>query len=268
MHYKYEILNQLETIENKVKNSKGIIFYAHSFTGNFQMKLELKNYFSNYDFYAINLPAHGNSPIISNEQIKISYSVKIMKKFIEENNLTEIIMIGHSMGGGIIAILNKLIPERIKCNIFEAPACGVMYLNNKVISKLIPDKLEDTKEIYSKLYYDPVKLFGNNLNKIIQNSYNTTKTIFSIYRPNFTKETLLKNSILYDEGFKSIKKPSLVILGENDGILPTNLMIEYFENINSKIKRVIVKKAAHAIFYEHKNKFIKIIDSYLQKLKK
>ncbi|WP_027124152.1 alpha/beta fold hydrolase [Mycoplasmoides pirum] len=260
------MLTNIEKFEKKTFNSKGTFFYLHSFMGNFQMKNSFFNYYKDYDIYAINLPGHGNSKLNNIEEIKVSYCINLVKKYIEDLNLKNLILFGHSLGGGIIAALNQLIPERIKLNIFEAPANSVMLENLEVIKKLIPNNINDTKFIIEQMYFDPIKTFGSRLNYVIESEYKRCIEKFKIFANNFKKETVIYNTTLFDNGFKNIKKPSLVILGEKDGILPTNLMLKHLSNMNNNhLKLFIVAKSGHAIYSEQKFEFLKLIDGFLNK---
>ncbi|WP_033159661.1 alpha/beta fold hydrolase [Mycoplasmoides alvi] len=256
--------NNLETIEDIVPSPIGTIFYVHSFMGNFQMKKSLRNYYRLYNFYAINLPGHGKSPIRSKEEIKVPYCINLIKEYIEYKKIDNLIMIGHSLGGGIIAALNNIIPNKIKLNIFEAPANGVMLDNIKIVKKLISDEINDIEFIFRQLYYDPQKMFGCRLNWIIQQEYEKNKK-FKIFKENFELETVIKNTQIFDLGFKNIKKPSLIIIGEKDGILPMDLMINNIKQINnSYLQLKIIKNTAHAIYAEQKNIFLNMMDDFLQ----
>lgn len=260
-----KLFEDIETIEDIVDQPKGTIFYLHSFMGNFQMKKSLRNYYHEYNFFAINLPGHGNSKVKSINETRIPYCINLVKSYIEKHSLHNLIMIGHSLGGGIIASLNKIIPERISLNIFEAPANGAMLDNINVIKRLVPNNIEDTKFIINNLYYDPIKTFGSRLDSIIKYEYEKSKK-FNIFKSNFEVEIVQQNTKIFDEGFKSIKIPSLVIIGEKDGILPKQLMINNFQKINNfNLELETILNASHAIYNEQKQTFLGLLDDFLKK---
>lgn len=255
----------LETIVRKVPNSKGAIVYAHSFMGRFQQKESLLEHYADYDFFALNLPAHGNSPLISNVQAYPGYAIATLQAFVEHYDVKNAIFMGHSLGGGIVASLNSLIPERIALNILETPACGIMEKNINIISRLVPKNPSDVDLVFAAMYADPQKTFGTHYDAAKQTAFSVAKSRYAAYLPTIEQPFIQLNQAVFDAGFAAIKAPTLVILGEKDGIIPPTVTMEHLKQINPKLEFAIIANAGHVPFYEQKETFMQLTDDFIKK---
>lgn len=258
------MLDKLEKITSTVNKPFGTILFLHSFMGKFQLRETMRNYYKEYNFYGINLPGHGESPITKTSDISIENFINLLKEFVESNNLEDIVLVSHSLGSGLAAILNTIFPNRIKLNVFEAPACGVMQRNYDVIEKLIPSSIDDTKFILEKMYFDLSKTFGSTLNKVVKSSYEMSSKTFGEYKKIFTRQKVEEMGELFDNAYKQITAPSLVIMGQSDGILPTGLLSDHFKSMNnSKISQEIIPRSSHVVYFEQQKKFLVAMDRFL-----
>ncbi|WP_027120172.1 alpha/beta fold hydrolase [[Mycoplasma] testudinis] len=260
-----EILKNLDFIADPVENSKGTILYCHSFMGSYQNKNQLRKHYNEYSYFAINLPGQGESPIQRPSDIELGYSMRIMLAFIDYFELNDIIMIGHSHGGGIIAKLNEIMPEKIKLNILEAPASGATRYNYEIIKCLIPKTLDEAYLLMNALYCDPKSVFGSHYDLYIKEDFKQTEARFGVFRPLIKLETLIAEGDYFDGGYKSIKKPTLIILGAHDGILPPQQTISHIQKLNKRILFVVVPDCAHLIFHQQMNKFYALCDTFIKK---
>ncbi len=258
------MLANIETYKRTVARPKGTVLYLHSFMGNFQMKNSLFNHLSDYDVYALNMPGHGKSPLEGEDKINMPRFVELAKEFAEGEDLNGIILIGHSLGGGIGAALNSLIPGRVRLNVFEAPACGVMLQNADTVRRLVPKSLADSEFVMERMYSDPRQIFGNRLKAVIAQEYERCKETFAPFDKMFGQSEMVFNTRMFDSGFANIKRPTLVILGEADGILPTPLMREHLRAIGNPFIRVAeVPGAGHAVYSERKAAFLGLLEEFL-----
>lgn len=263
-----KILDKIEYTVEIVNNPIGTIFYIHSFMGTYQNKLSLREHYSNFNFYALNLPGQGRSIITKDDDIDLLHSLDILKSFINYFKLSNLIMIGHSLGGGMVAALNSILNnEQIKMNIFEAPANGIMGQNYQIISQLVPETIDDMKMIINKMYYDPQKIYGSRLQSLINYEYNIIRQKYLPLKKNVNYEITKRNGDIFDLGFSKINKPSIIIMGESDGILPTELMETHFKKISPNIEQKIISHAAHLVYYEQPEAFLKITDDFINKNK-
>jgi pimeloyl-ACP methyl ester carboxylesterase len=67
-----------------------------------------------YTVYAIDLPGHGRSPIDPNAKLDEPYMRRAVVGFIEKLNLTDVTLVGESIGGALALTVAASIPQRIK----------------------------------------------------------------------------------------------------------------------------------------------------------
>ncbi|RUO97255.1 alpha/beta hydrolase [Hyphomicrobium sp.] len=67
-----------------------------------------------YTVYAIDLPGHGRSPIDPNAELDEPYMRRAVISFIEKLNLTDVTLVGESIGGALALTVAASIPQRIK----------------------------------------------------------------------------------------------------------------------------------------------------------
>lgn len=260
-----EILKGIEYLASPVEHAKGTIFYCHSFMGTYQYKHSLRKHYANYNYYALNLPGQGKSAYTNEKQFDLDYSIQVLLAFIDYFKLQDMIMIGHSRGGGIVAVLNELIGEKIKMNILEAPASGAMLLNYDVIKVLIPNSISDAKVIVDALYYDAAKTLGSHYDGFIQKQFSEVSNEFGKFRHMLNKAAVIKDGKSFDNGYKKIIRPTLFILGEKDGILPPWQTVNHLKDLNPDFYFEIIPKAGHLVFHEQTNQFLQLSDAFIVK---
>jgi pimeloyl-ACP methyl ester carboxylesterase len=83
--------------------------------------------------YAVDLPSHGADRLDPSKATRGSY-VDSVVRYIEERNLRDVVLAGHSLGGMTIAGVAQLIPQRIKRVVF-------------VTALVIPDKMSPAEDL-------------------------------------------------------------------------------------------------------------------------
>jgi pimeloyl-ACP methyl ester carboxylesterase len=69
---------------------------------------------NSYTVYAIDLPGHGRSPIDPNARFDEPYMRQAVVAFIEKLNLTDVTLVGESIGGALALTVAASIPQRVK----------------------------------------------------------------------------------------------------------------------------------------------------------
>lgn len=259
--------NFSKLIEINNENFDNILF-LHAFSGSFKNKIKLKNALKNYNFYGFDQPGHSDFFNCSDEsEIDIKNYYELAVNFILDFDIKNIILIGHSMGGGLslIACNDDRIKHRIKKVILETPFSLAAKYSEVTINKLIPDSIEQMREIANLLFFDPISFFKSELNfenflrlefKRLQNKKNLKKIISKSEINNFFK--LIELSIIEN------KIPTLVILGQQDQIILCDPSIEVFKN-NPAFKIFVIKNAKHLPIAEHFDETVEIIKKFLEK---
>lgn len=212
----------------------------------------LINYFKEfYTIYILDYPGFGNSPEINGELNIYDYSY-IIKSFMDKNSIKKPIIISHSFGGRISAILvgkykidvNKLILidvagiKRIKPSIILKQ---IIYKLLKKISFFLPCRLKDKyreyllykfgSSDYKDLSLNMRKTFKNIISEDLKKHYKNINTDTLILWGDNDIDTPVKDAFLLN---KIIKKSDLVIFKNSShysylqNIYRTNIIIKYF----------------------------------------
>ncbi|MDC4182886.1 alpha/beta fold hydrolase [Mycoplasma bradburyae] len=257
-------LSNIDSFELIRPDAKHKIVFLHGFGSNYKIKKKLWEYYDNCSFYGINMPGHGKSKIENPSQLSIAYFSQIIKRYFEKHDLRDVILVGHSMGGGLSTIMNYLIPERIKLSILEAPANGSILSNIATIAKLLPESPEQMKELYYALYYDADKEFDGKIDKVAETEYYQERRYFKTLEPLLSIGVLEEMSKLSDIGYRSVTKPMMVIFGEDDKIVIPGDSYEHITALNKNIQFAFIKKSGHVPFYEHTQEFLDIMTKFIK----
>jgi len=95
---------------------------------------QLSTFSKNYQVITIDLAGHGNSSLGRLDYTMISFA-KDVKAVIEKDNINQAILIGHSMGGGVMAEVARLMPKKVVAII------GIDTLHN--VAEELPQKILD-----------------------------------------------------------------------------------------------------------------------------
>lgn len=260
----------IEVLIDEVDNPKGNILFLHGFTGNFNNKLSFRNFFTEYNFYGINMPGHGNSKYENINELNTNNFLNIIVEFIKKNNLDNLIVLGHSMGGGLAIMLNSVLTEKIKILVLEAPANKSVFENYNIVQKMIPSDIEETKFVLSKLVFEPIKFFGGekNFNFFIKKEFNELNSKYKDLKIMLNMEVMNEFFNRIQSGIKKINKPTILFIGDKDEIVPFKSTINNFKsNIQNKYLKIIeCKNCAHLPLSENKNNLVilkQIIESLL-----
>lgn len=234
---------------------KYVVVFVHGFTSNYQSHqsifYKLKRY--GYKYYAFNLPGHGDNQNESEINLQVDNYAKIVSQFIIQNNLKNVILIGHSMGGAIAVMVNALIGDHISCLILEDP------LNKMVFS------FKKERIVNALTARDPQtgKRFG------------FLKWVKNIWKNKAEFKPLLKNIISAkttqdtDWSYQQIKdKPLLLIFGKNDLLIPPKESIEYIVNHATNLEVRIIENAGHSPHHDQPELYFAYIIDFIKRFKK
>ncbi|HPI54075.1 MAG TPA: alpha/beta hydrolase [Chitinophagaceae bacterium] len=177
---------------------------------------------------AIDLPGNGYS---SRQDVaySIDYFAKVLIEFLDVLKLTQVILVGHSMGGQIALTASLRFPERIDKMILFAPAGFEYYTPAEAVlfksaitfgNFLNLDETHITQSITSSFYASSAisKKIIEDLNELIRNNDRV------LYRKMLDA---CMNSMLDQALFASLHKihqPVLVFFGENDMLIPNRFL--------------------------------------------
>jgi len=241
------------------EKSKGIMLFIHGFATTSEYHLLAAKEFDEYDYYSIELPGNGFAPYNS-KNITFDYLVQHTINFIEELDLKDLILIGHSMGGGIAVMLISKIRERIKMLITVCP------MNTNFSPKILnfvnffpkneKDLIKLKKIIFGKetIFFDD-ELIQKELDFLKKNKKDFFKVALSLVSI-ITFANLLKAE-------KKIDLPTLLMVGKQDDIISYKTAINTYKKYVGN-NYVVFQKSGHVPCVEEKDKYVFEIKKFIE----
>lgn len=245
-------------------NSKGTIFFVHGYAVNSNYHNYFSDLLEDYDYYAIELPGHGITPLLNKKQLKPYEYAKLVANLIKKINKKDILLIGHSMGGGICSMVSQMIPSYIKKMILVTPmnSHGTTNVLN-FLFKFQPKNIDEIDHFYDILMYD----YPNNKHKVSEQEIKQVIHMQNKYRKNFNKlkwnMASVPNLVHLLKAEKNIPVPFMLILGKHDDCINWKSTLKNFHKKNSNFKEFIFENAGHIPFLESTNEYFKIIMDFL-----
>jgi pimeloyl-ACP methyl ester carboxylesterase len=265
---------------------KGQILMVHGFCGStFSWRKNISPLIEKgYEVIAIDLPPFGYSDKKRKQNHSISAQAYLMWQFLDyqsalkagtQNTENEVIrwnLIGHSMGGAVIAAMASMRPDEVKSLILVDGA--VMSSNKNTVSSAArwffgTDYMYKLGEFAGKyIFFNEKKIvkllvsaYGEKPDKEAVKGYlegmNKTGTAGGIMQMSASKE-------LYEFNINQIKAPALLIWGEKDSWVP----LKNGEILKNRLKNAeleVVKGAAHCAMETHADIFNALVLKFLEK---
>ena len=220
------------------------VLIIHGFSGGtYDQELlcfELERY-KNLDVYNFTLPGHDKRTLKTVKYTEWVDAAEEKIKMLIKYGYKDIYLIGHSMGGVIATYLSTKY-KRVKKLVLVAPAFS--YLAPTVDSK-VTEKIKGG--IHAFKQYDS----GEMVNKFLK---------LPISSLNEFVELVDK----YNNSYKDIDIPVLLLQGEEDSIVPMQSSIDIYEKLNTKNKKlVLLEKTTHEVYRTYNSVAIEEVVDFL-----
>ncbi len=250
------------------------MIFLHGFGASSYIWNKIESHFAqNNRVILIDLKGFGLSDKPEDNKYKIDDQAEIIIDFIKRNNLRDIVLVGHSLGGAIALSIylksteqeNNLIKRLI---LIDSPAykqklpsfiklLGTPILN-KIILFLLPARLK-VKIIFKKCFFDKNKITPEMIEKYAE-PLKSKGANYALIET--AKELLRENNEDIGAKYKKINIPTLLIWGKEDKIVPLTIGERLQKDIpNSKLE--IIPECGHIPIEEKPEETIKIISNYL-----
>ncbi|MCA6074427.1 alpha/beta fold hydrolase [Fulvivirga sedimenti] len=177
-----------------------------------------------------------------------------LREFVDEMQLSEMTLIGNSLGGHVGLLYTLDNPEKVK-RIVLTGSSG-LFENSMGGSFPKRGSYEYVKERVGYTFYDPAVA----TDELVDEVFNTLKSIPKCMRIVAIAKSAQRNN-LSDELYR-IQQPTLLVWGLNDTITPPIVAHEFNRLIpNSELH--FIDKCCHAPMMEQPEEFNKILDAYL-----
>ena len=243
----YFIHNNLNVYYEKLGIGKPIILLHGWNASNIIYKKIIDKLTTKYSVYIIDLPGFGKSINLEKDYTLDDYVI-FLKSFIEDLNISNPILIGHSFGGRIIIRYSN---NNQVDKIVLIDSAGIKRLNIKNKYKIYKYKLKKKYYILTNNIYKLELLLANSGSVDYQNASNVMKkTLINIINTNQRKE------------LKNIKAPTLLMWGKLDKETPYKDACLMNKLINDS-GLVTFNNSGHFPFIDEEEYFIKVISSFL-----
>ena len=263
-----------------IKEGKGAttLLFLHGLSSNADAwSKNIKTLRNNYTCVAIDLPGYGKSSILKVDYTP-SYFAKITHQFIEQLDLKNVVLIGHSMGGQAAIKFATLYPKDIEKLILVAPA-GLETFDevhaNFMKNMYTFDVVKNTPDVQIESNY---ALNFYKMPEDAQKMINDRKQLKNASNFDAHCEAIIKSIAgMLDEpvfnSLKDIEHKTLVIFGEDDKLIPNRyfnptLSTQEMGNIaKTQIKNVSLKfieESGHFVQFEKPNEVNLLIEHFVE----
>lgn len=242
------------------------LLFLHGWRSNKEVWQEIVNKvikFSGYQVYAMDLPGFGKSSLpkrpldrlgtfhLENKNIgwNVGDYALLVKEFIEKENLSNVILVGHSFGGRVGIKLASQFPKLVS-KLVLVDSAGFVYASEH--KHLVSFLAKITKPFFAPKFMQGLR-----------------KSIYSIlgsedYLATPELQETFKKVIAEDlsEDMRHITVPTLIIWGEDDKDTP----VEFGRTMEIKIKNSklkILPNAGHFSFLDKPEEFTKVLNEFI-----
>lgn len=274
----YVSVDSMEIAYVKQGNSDENLLFIHGLSSNLEAwSNNISRLQENYTCYALDLPGFGKSSKVDAPYTP-SFYAKVVRRFMENQKLDHVILVGHSMGGQAALKFTELYPELVEKLILIAPA-GIetfsgqeaQFLKNAFTEDFVKSTSEaQIEKNYALNFYKAPK----EVEIMIEDRKNIREA--SDFYQHVQAIVLSVHGMLDEPVFddlKAISKPTLVIFGSKDYLIPNKYL-----HPNSTTKEIgqlaienikeaqleMVDDAGHFVQFEKSEEVNTLINSFLQ----
>ena len=247
-------------IKPRFLSPKNTIVFVHGFNSDWKKH---KDFFQKLTWgklrcetHLFNFPNHGNS--FKNDNFKFDDYVNFFIEYFKEKKLDNVILVGHSMGGGVIGCSYENIKNNVKAVILQDPLNKSIYSDLRERIKCTREKYDEINKCNNEEKRGVWELMKEAYANFVPNNPYFRKLIISLISP-FNARRITK-------GFEKIDKPTLVVYGENDNIIPANASIDFFNKTIKNVKIAKIKNAAHSPFIQNRKDSIEVVRKFLSEI--
>ena len=183
---------------------------------------------------------------------RIRTYVDFLDQFCKQLKIERATLVGNSMGGWIAAMFTASFPERVdKLVLVDAAGYAPPKdVDTRGFYSLNPTTREGTKVLLAKVFYS--KAFQTDA--FIDQSIATRLAAGDGYTINSITQSIIRGEDFLDEVVKTIKRPTLIIWGRQDGLVPL-AEGEHFNKDIAGSKMIVIDECGHVPNIEKPGEF-------------
>ncbi|GAA5414556.1 alpha/beta fold hydrolase [Ureaplasma ceti] len=261
-------------IKAKSEHPKGTILFIHGFTSSYLLHhwFILNNVFEDYNYLALNLIGHEfnrQEEYKTLKEVDLYTYVRQLESYIETHHIYNLILIGHSMGGGVAMLLYDKMKNRINKIILVDAINPAIYHSKLGPNYLLQTLLNHSKKLISfqflkhhpqkSVEYDLSEDYINyEVKRFLDNKNNYLALGTKLIEPKLQAEL--------HRIYKNINIPVLYIMGESDRIIPYKQTKKYIQKLDNKsILFRTINNAAHVPFIDNFDQYNEYVWWFIKK---
>lgn len=202
-----------------------------------------------YALAAFDFPGSSNSPYPKNIKYNFDDLVEMVKIFIEQLNLKNIVVIGHSTGSLMASLLAERYPDLVKAvvSVEGNMDLGDCWLTKKIAGNTYEKFIQEILPDYLKgLEGGPIEVYGEHLKRA------NPKSCYDY------ADSVIKYSEKGLETFLALKQPKLYIYCSENSSLP------YLPILKKETHVAEIPDSNHWPIYDNPEAFFKVLAEFLE----
>ena len=238
---------------NYIEKGEGqVIILLHGLMGGLSNFKDVIGFFSSKGYKVIipELPIY-NLPL---KETTVTAFSDFLEDFIKYKNLSNVILLGNSLGGHVGLIYSNKNPSFVKSLVLTGSSG--LYENSMGESYPKRENYDYIKRKTEEVFYNSKVATKEIVDEVFETVNNREKLVRTL--------AIAKSAIRHNmsEELPNIKTPTLLIWGENDLVTPPEVARE-FKSLLPNSKLEWIKKCGHAPMMEHPDEFNKILFNWL-----
>ena len=238
---------------NYIEKGEGqVIILLHGLMGGLSNFKDVIGFFSSKGYKVIipELPIY-NLPL---KETTVTAFSDFLEDFIKYKNLSDVILLGNSLGGHVGLIYSNKNPSFVKSLVLTGSSG--LYENSMGESYPKRENYGYIKRKTQEVFYNSKVATKEIVDEVFETVNNREKLVRTL--------AIAKSAIRHNmsEELPNIKTPTLLIWGENDLVTPPEVARE-FKSLLPNSKLEWIKKCGHAPMMEHPDEFNKILFNWL-----
>jgi pimeloyl-ACP methyl ester carboxylesterase len=206
---------------------------------------------------AVDLLAHGDTEIASNQDVSVTANARMLKEFLDALDIDQVDLVGNDSGGGISQIFAALYPERVRsltltdCDThdnwppeafrpFLAMAAGG-GLRGTLDAMLADKSVYRSPQALGPAYEHPEQLSDDSIETYLRPFVKNPQRTHDLER--FLAAFDNKHTLAIEPQLKTLNAPTLVVWGTDDVYFPVKWSHWLAQNIPGTRRRVEFKDA-------------------------
>lgn len=187
---------------------------------------------------------------------RVGMLVEFLDVFCKKLGVQKVSLVGNSLGGWTAAAFTLAHPEKVDRLVlvdaagYSSKRWGGPEMTKEVLAALNPSTTEDFKRLFSLILYNKAMLTDPFVETALTNKLKRGDG----YTINSFIESILRGEDFLDGKAKSIKAPTLVLWGKDDGLTPLGIGKAFVEDIQGA-QLVVIDNCGHVPQMEKAGEF-------------